>query len=139
MRLFTATGGQTQEYKLTRLARPRFARRSSIPITLENSRLRYVQRLLIYRLRLHSLEYISAAKTLAAVKAQSTRLIRVKVIMPLSYAALRGPSVYASLDVCSILFFYYNDIFGIKVAFRRDKLRRHSATIPTKCVAPHMT
>ena len=34
--------------------------------------------------------------------------------------------------------FLYDDIFGIKVAFRRDKLRRHSATMPTKCVAPHM-
>lgn len=33
----------------------------------------------------------------------------------------------------------YDDIFGIKVAFRRDKLRRHSATMPTKCVVPHMT
>ena len=72
------------------------------------------------------------------MKAQRPCLMRAKNLMALSYAALRGPSVYASLDVCSILFFYYNDIFGIKVAFRRDKLRRHSATMPTKCVAPHM-
>ena len=41
-----------------------------------------------------------------AVKAQRTCLVRAKNLMALSYAALRGPSVYASLDVCSILFFY---------------------------------
>lgn len=51
-------------------------------------------------------------------------------------------------------YFLYDDIFGIKVAFRRDKLRRHSlatlryadhpstlrstsAPMPTKCVAPY--
>ena len=39
------------------------------------------------------------------MKAQRTCLIRAKNIMSLSYATLRGPSVYASLDVCSILLF----------------------------------
>ena len=60
--------------------------------------------------------HLNAESYAPAMKAQRPCLIRAKIIMALSYATLRGPSVCATLDVCSILFFLYNDIFGIKVA-----------------------
>ena len=53
------------------------------------------------------------------MKAQRTCLSRAKIIMALSYAALRGPSVFANVK-------------------HQASLRSTSAPMPTKCVAPHM-
>ena len=81
MRLFTATGGQTQEL--------------IIPTNIIIRRcLRFA---LVTNYKVKSIRTSNCCEEHVADMAQNTCPVRAKNLMALSYAALRGPSVYANV------------------------------------------